>query len=243
VENVRAYLEQAASLAPGDDRVWLGRANLAIRTGAYDEAERLLDDCLKRRPEDIPVWRARLNWGLATNRLDTVQQAMTYLPATESSPAQVHRLKAWFASKQSDVVTERRELEYLLSEDPADLKTIDRLAQLTERAGQPDQSAALLRKKAEIVELRARYEKLFDRNQPIRDAEEMASLAKQLGRNFEARVFITVAISEEPEREDLQQNLRQLPSQNSKPGTVRGRTLAEVVADEPDDMKVGALKK
>ena len=38
IENVRAYLDQASKLAPDDDRVWLGRANLAIRTGNYDDA-------------------------------------------------------------------------------------------------------------------------------------------------------------------------------------------------------------
>ena len=35
------YLDQAYQLAPDDDRVWLGRANLAIRTGDYKEAEAL----------------------------------------------------------------------------------------------------------------------------------------------------------------------------------------------------------
>ena len=33
VENLRAYLDQASRLAPNDDRVWLGRASLALRTG------------------------------------------------------------------------------------------------------------------------------------------------------------------------------------------------------------------
>ena len=75
VETIRAFLDQAARLAPDDDRVWLGRANLAIRTGAYDEAERWLDACLRRRPDDVPVWRARLSWGIATNRIDVVKQA------------------------------------------------------------------------------------------------------------------------------------------------------------------------
>ena len=67
VGNIRAFLDQAARLAPDDDRVWLGRANLAIRTGAFDEAQRWLDACLRLRPEDFPVWRARLSWGIATN--------------------------------------------------------------------------------------------------------------------------------------------------------------------------------
>jgi len=239
VENVRAYLDQAASLAPDDDRVWLGRANLAIRTGAYDEAERWLDACLRRRPEDVPVWRARLSWGIATNRIDVVQQALKHLPAEDSTSALVHRLKAWLAAKRGDVATERRELERLLAEDPADLTALDldRLAQLAEKnEGQPAQAAELLRKKAEIDRLRARYEKLFDRNQPIRDAEEMAGLAEQLGREFEARVFLTVAISEEPECDDLRHSLRRLMRPKFKTGlALRGQTLAEVVEREQGD--------
>jgi enediyne biosynthesis protein E4 len=72
VENVRTYLDQALQLAPDDNRVWLGRANLAIGTRDYDEAKRWLDACVKHRPEDHPVWRLRLVWGMATNRIDVV---------------------------------------------------------------------------------------------------------------------------------------------------------------------------
>ena len=108
VETIRAFLDQAARLAPEDDRVWLGRANLAIRTGAYDEAGRWLDACQRRRPDDVPVWRARLSWGIATNRIDVVRQALTHLPAAESTPAQVHRLEAWLAANRGDVATERQ---------------------------------------------------------------------------------------------------------------------------------------
>jgi thioredoxin-like negative regulator of GroEL len=242
VENVRAYLDQAANLAADDDRIWLGRANLAIRTGAYGEAERWLDACLKSRPDDVPVWSARLSWGIATNRIDVVQQALKHLPAGDSTSALVHRLEAWLAAKRGDVATERRDLERLLTEDPADLRALDRLAQLMEKAGQPAQAAELARKKAEINRLLARYEKLYDRNQPIRDSEEMASLAEQLGREFEARVFLTVAISDEPERDDLRQSLRRLMSQRSKTVALRGQTLAEVIANEQGDAGNNRLK-
>jgi enediyne biosynthesis protein E4 len=242
VEDIRAYLDEAASRAAEDDRVWLGRANLAIRTGAYDEAERWLDTCLKRRPEDVPVWLARLNWGIATNRIDVVQQALEHMPAEDSTSAQVHRLKAWLAAKRGDATTERRELERLIAEDPADPTVLDRLARLAEKDGQPARAAELVRKKAEVDRLRARYEKLYDRNQPIRDAEEMASLAEQLGRKFEARVFLTVALSEEPDTEeqpefdDLRQRLRRL-SESSKRAALRGQTLAEVISHEQGDMQ------
>jgi tetratricopeptide (TPR) repeat protein len=233
VENVRALIDQAAGLAPEDDRVWLGRVNLAIRTGAHDEAGRWLDACQRRRPDDVPVWRARLSWGIATNRVDVVQQTLTHLPAAESMPAQLHRLNAWLASKRGDVETERRELERLLVADPADLTAVDRLAQLAEEDGQPARAVELRREKGEIDGLRARYEKLYERKQPIRDAVEMAKLAERLGRECEARGFLTVAISDDPNREDLRHDLERL---SQSPATVakRGQTAPEVLAHKLD---------
>jgi enediyne biosynthesis protein E4 len=238
VETLRAFLERSVGLAPADDRVWLGQANLAIRVGAYEAAERLLDACLKRRPQDVPVWRARLSWGLATDRVDVVQEALSHLPFAESIPAQLHRLNAWLAFKRGDVETERRELERLLAADPADLNAFDRLAQLAQKDGQPARAAELLRKKVEIDRLRARYEKLYDRKQPVRDAVEMARLAEQLGRGFEARALLTLAISEDPDREDLRRDLKRL-SQSPGPLANRWQTLAELLADER--RKVGKI--
>jgi enediyne biosynthesis protein E4 len=231
IETLRAYFEEVAGLAPADERVWLGEANLAIRMGAYQAAERLLDACLKRRPQDVAVWRAWLSWGLATDHVDVVQKALTHLPAAESNPAQLHRLDAWLSLKRGDVQTERTELERLLGADPADRYALDRLAQLAEKEGQPARAAELFRKKAEIERLEARYEKLYDRRQPFRDSLEMAHLALQLGRAFEARALLTVAVSENPDREDLQRDLKRL-SQSRGPLAHRGQTLAELLALE-----------
>ena len=230
VESVRAYLDQAARLAPADDRVWLGRANLAIRTGAYGEAERWLDDCLRRRAEDIPVWRSRLDWGIATGRIDAVQEALRHLPAAEATPAQVHRLRAWLAADRGDVDAECRELERLIASDPSDRTALDRLARLAETGGPPGRAAELNRKAAEIDRLRERYERLHERKQPIRDAVEMAHLAEQLGRVFEARVFLTLAISEDSDRDDMLRNLRRLSVSPSIIPTHR-QTLAEFLDD------------
>jgi enediyne biosynthesis protein E4 len=234
VETLRAYLEQAVGRAPWDDRVWLGQANLAIRTGADDAADHLLDACLKRRPEDVPAWRARLNWGIATDRIAVVLEALRHVPAAECKPAQVHRLQAWLSAKQNDVETERRELEKLLVEDPADGAALDRLVQLAVKDEQPTRAAELLAKKAEIVRLRARYEKLFDRNQPLRDAVEMARLAQYLGRPFEARAFLTLGISEDPGRHDLRRDLERL-SQTPKRFASGEQTLADVLVQQRRD--------
>ena len=229
VENVRTYLDQASKLAPDDDRVWLGRANLAIRTGAFDEANRLLDACLSRRPEDVPVWRARLDWGVAANKPDAVEQAMKHIPAAAASLAQIVRLSAWFCAHLGDVAGERRQLEALVATNPDDLTALERLAQLAVQRGQPALALDFGRKKKAIERVRARYLKLFDRNQPSRDAEVMSHLADQLGRTFEARGFLTIEIAEDPAADDLRVRLLEL---NHKSRAVEHRTesLADAVA-------------
>ncbi len=182
VETTRAALARAARLAPDDDRVWLGRANLALGTGAYDEAERWLDACQKSRPDDVPVWRARLRLGIATKRIEVVTLAMNHLPANERNAASLHRTNAWLAAQRGDFAAERRELELGLTANPADMTALARLADLAEKDHQPDRAAGLVRTRTEFARLLARYRKLHDRNQPIRDAEELARLAETLGR-------------------------------------------------------------
>ena len=70
LEMVRGVLDEAAGRAPDDDRVWLGRANLATWSGRFEEADRWLARCLERRPRDPAVWRARLDWARAVRRVD-----------------------------------------------------------------------------------------------------------------------------------------------------------------------------
>jgi tetratricopeptide (TPR) repeat protein len=231
IEAARVYLEHAAQQAPEDDRVWLGRADLAIRDGSYDEAARLLDACLRRRPEDASVWRARLRYALATKQLATVRQALTHLPADESTPAQIHKLAVWLANQRGDVESERRALERLIAADPTDLSALDRLAELLVEAGQPVRATELRRRKPEIERLQVRYQKLYARNQPMRDAAEMAQLAAQLGQQFEARAFLTIAVAVDPSRGDLRNELNRL---NRQSGTIdrSTRTLAQVLAPE-----------
>jgi tetratricopeptide (TPR) repeat protein len=231
---IRSALDQAARLAPEDDRVWLGKANLAIRIGSYDEAARWLRACLRRRPVDVPVWRARLNWAVATNRVPDVRDALEHLPADESTRAQVERLTAWLASRRGDRAGEQRALERLIAVEPAELAAWDRLAELAVQGGQPAKAALLRGQKAEIDRMTARYHRLYQRNQPIRDATEMARLAEQLGRWFEARAFLTVATAVHPSRDELRRELARL-EQHARTIPEPGRTLAEALAADLED--------
>ena len=49
VDHVRKTLQNAD---PDDDRVWLGKANLAAWSGQFDEASHWLERCAERRPDD-----------------------------------------------------------------------------------------------------------------------------------------------------------------------------------------------
>ena len=67
----------------------------------------------------------------------------------------------------------------------------------------------------------------------MRDAAELARLAEQLGRRFEARVFLTLAVEVEPNRGELREELARL----AHPDVVEaqpGRTLADVLAADLD---------
>lgn len=137
VEVIRSDLDPAARRNPRDDRVWLGKANLAIREGSYDEAARRLDACLRWRPDDVPVWCARLDWAVATNRLAEAREAMRHLPAAEIPAARVWELAAWLAARRGDLDAERLALERLVAVDPTDRAAFDRLADLAVREGRP----------------------------------------------------------------------------------------------------------
>ncbi len=234
IEVIRAALDRAARMAPEDDRTWLGKANVAIRDGAYDEAARWLDLCALRRPEDVAVWRARLSWAVKTNRVALAWQALAHLPAEESTPAQVQKLAAWFAAQRGDVEIERRALERLIAADPAEFVAVDRLAELAVRNGQPDRAGELRRDKTKIEQISARYQQLHKRHQPSRDAAEMARLAEQLGQWFEAKAFLTVAIAADPDRAGLRRDLAMLHDRSDTIGGPR-RTLAQLLAPELGD--------
>ena len=228
LEETRGFLDQAGRSAPDDDRVWLGKARVATRAGSYDEAARWLEACLRKRPEDVAVWHARLDWAMATRRLADVRQSLGHLPAEEAAPGQVPRLIAWLAAYRGDADAERQALERLVEDDPADLAALDRLEAIAEKDGRPDRAAECRRRGAEIGRLRARFDELYKRNQTLRDAAELAGLADRLGRAFEERAFGTIARATESGRRDRTVRAGRAASG----GDTRRGTLAERLAGE-----------
>ncbi len=231
--SVRAFLDQAGRAEPNDDRIWLGQANLAIHAGELDKAAKLLDQCLARRPEDFPVWRARLKWAMAAGNVKKAQEALARLPAAEATAAEIRRIEAWLAAKRGDLGAQENALDRALSEDPADSATRARLIELARAGGRTARISELERQQADVERTLARYRKLHRRNQPARDAEEMARLAQELGRWFEARAFLTMVLAASPERRELRGDLGFLKRRSDVTSEL-GRTLAGVLSSDLD---------
>jgi tetratricopeptide (TPR) repeat protein len=241
VEGIRSYLEKAAQLAPEDDRVWLGIASIAIREGAFDEAKRRLDACLLKRPADVSVWKVYLQWAVATDQVAEAQTALRRIPAEAASPAMVHQLAARLAAKRGDVAEERRALERLVSDAPCDNSAWSRLTELANLAGEPARAVDLQQKKTNIDAAKDRYQILFRRNQPTRDAAEMVHLAERLGLWFEARVYLTVAALVDPRRPVRESEMARLKARGivEAPG---GLSLADFLALERNARATGLEK-
>ncbi len=117
---VGEYLERFGREAPDDDRVWLGRADVATRAGRYAEADNWLKQCEARRPDDPDVCQARLFWSLEAGRLDVATHVLTRLPADWFSPAEIAALAARLAALRGDAAAERSALERRLAIEPGD---------------------------------------------------------------------------------------------------------------------------
>jgi tetratricopeptide (TPR) repeat protein len=217
---------------PADDRVWLAQANLAIRTGWFEEARKRLDDCLRRRPDDRAVWRALRDLHLATHDVEGVWRVLPHLPAREFSPSQVLVLRVWFVAHTGDVEAERRALEVLLEGDPANtpaadrLGALERLAVLTLEAGRPAEAAELRRRKARLDDAIAGYRQIMNDEANLASrAEELAQLAETLGRRFDAQAWRSVA-------RGSRGRIDAVPAESAgMPDPRDGRTLADLLAD------------
>jgi tetratricopeptide (TPR) repeat protein len=140
-DEVRSFLNRAGGLAPEDDRVWLGKANLATRTGAFDEADRLLRDCERTRPTDPAVLRSRLEWAVASDRPEDGLRAFGRIAGRQLDDAEVGRLAAALFRKRGLRDREREALEFLTR---AELERLRARFRRLHRRNQPWRDAAEL---------------------------------------------------------------------------------------------------
>ncbi|HZW35243.1 MAG TPA: FG-GAP-like repeat-containing protein [Isosphaeraceae bacterium] len=231
VVRIREALEQAVAQSPEDDRVWLGRANLAIRDGRLTEAESWLHACLRRRPDDPAVWRARLEWALVAHQVAEARAALRHLPSGAFPPGRISELRAWFAAHRGDTETARRALENAVGADPGNLAVLERLASLATEAGRAEEAARLRRRKADLDRALDRYRRLFREGHPTQNVAEMARLAETLGRRFEATGLWYVVLRRDPGDAESRAALDRLAHAESARET-SSRSLADLLADE-----------
>jgi tetratricopeptide (TPR) repeat protein len=172
---------------PNDDRVWLGKANLANWSGRFDEAARWLVRCAERQPDDIAVWRARLKLAQASGDTDTFKLALEHLPLGEFTHSEVLEFRAWLAARAGDLELERASLLALVGEVPGHTGAWDRLAELALLRGRKADAEQFLKKKAQINRTREEYRRLISRDDRADHCGKLAVLAQQLGRRTEAR--------------------------------------------------------
>jgi enediyne biosynthesis protein E4 len=228
LERIRSTLEKAARNAPDDDRIWLGWANLAIRSGRLDEARRRLDDCLRRRPEDPAVWKARLDWALAGEDPAEVMRAVRHLPPRWLSPSEVLNLRAWLAWRSGDIAREKRAEEDLVAREPGSLRALARLADLATSEGRPEEAARIRERRAELNRIKYAYQTAVNKLDPS-NAPEAARMAETLGRYVEAQTIWSLVARSDPGNREAQGSIQRLHAlQANRP---LGPTLRDLVAE------------
>jgi tetratricopeptide (TPR) repeat protein len=248
----RDRLEQAGELAPDDDRVWLGKANLATRTGQKAEAERWLKRCLERRRDDPAVWLARLDWAMTFGLTEPAVEAARHIPADGVSLERVLQLRAWLASRTHHEAIEREALEQLLAREPGNTPALVRLADLATGAGEADLALRLRRRKAESDRANDDYRMLLTDDpylksgagagQPATDRERrLARSAEQLGRWFEARGWWTLVLERGGGGDEARTAIARLDRESEGRANsplarqiVAGKTLADAMPDLVD---------
>jgi enediyne biosynthesis protein E4 len=187
------YVKQSLKRGdPTDDRVRLGQANLAIWQGRFDEAGRWLASCNQGRPDDQPLWLARLSLATSSRDVNAARRAVEHVKAALFLPSEVLRLRAWFAAFRGDHEAERRSLLALLAEEPGNTNAWARLAELALKAGRSAEAGSFRKKQSEMSALRERYARLIALEERGRHVDELGRLARELGRPIEAQGWMLI---------------------------------------------------
>jgi tetratricopeptide (TPR) repeat protein len=209
VGRVDSLLTAAAAAAPTDERVWLARANLAMRSGKLAEARRWLESCLASRPDDRVVCATALELAMAADDGELAVRAASRLTTADLTPGKVAHTRAWFAARRGDRHLEQMILEDHLTHEPGDAVAIERLAELAISARQFARAAEHRCRKAELDRGRRLYATKVG-NDFKADARELAKLADTLGRWFEAAAFLTMVVKLDPGEDKARERLAQL---------------------------------
>lgn len=195
IDGVRRVVENAARSSPSDDRVRLAQAHLAIRQGDPTEAEHLLSQCLRLRPDNQAAWRLMLECSQLGTKLQTAREALGHVHPWPGLAGDLECLKwrAWMAGQAGDLAVEEESLRQLISLDPGLNSARDRLAELAARADRLDEARQLRSQRDLLERTRIDYENLMLVPDANARAEEIAALAARLGRSFDAEAWRSLA--------------------------------------------------
>ncbi len=235
-KEVGEALERLGRDAPDDDRIWLGKADLATRLGQYDEADTLLTRCETRRPDDPDVRRARLFWALDARRLEAAEAALKQTPAILFTSADLATIAARVAELRGDARARREALERRVELEPGDSTAWGRLAELASRepsGGKITVETARARK-AEIDRASDIYRIQMGEvaTGDLSKVTDLARTAATLDRRFEAlgwwRIHLRTNRSDEMAIAEVKR-LSSLLAGTSADATPSGRMLAELI--------------
>ncbi len=233
INSMRQDLAKALAAAPDDDRVWLGLADVGIRSGQLDLASDWLERCEGARPDDLAIWQARLRWAKAADRPQEVARAALHLPGSSLPRARVLELRAWLAARAGNTPFERASLEELLALDGANATALEGLAELAARRGDFKIVADLRGRKAKIDAIHEQYRALCKRPDLAAHAGELARGAEGLGRTFDALAWWRLAAHLDP-KTSAEAGAARTRLESQKPAArPDGKTLAELLAVEP----------
>ncbi|WP_197446411.1 FG-GAP-like repeat-containing protein [Tautonia plasticadhaerens] len=211
-EGLKGALEKAGQLAPQDDRVWLGKARLALQRGRWDEASLWLRRC-REAGADEPLWRAWLEWARGSGRPAEALEAARQLGPGQLDPGELLELRAWLHQHRGESEVETSALERWLRIEPTATRALERLAELAHRAGRPDRAAELRRRKAEVERAMEAYRDRLWSDEPLRTAADRAGLARMAeaaGRPREARALYTWSMKADPGEPSAREGLARL---------------------------------
>jgi hypothetical protein len=211
LETLRATLDEAGRKAPDDDRVWLGRARLAITKGHWDEADAWLRRCLDA-PDD-PVWIARLDWARGADRPDDALTSLRRLSPGRLGDAARLSWRAWLLGRRGEALRERQALERLLEIEPKDRQALSRLAELVGLDGQAERAEGLRRRLAAIEQALDEYRRAINSPESSAGAPTrlaLGRLAEAAGRRFDARAWYALALKADRSLAEASQSLARL---------------------------------
>ncbi len=227
---VRDGLDKAASASPDDDRVWLGRANLATRTGRYEEAAGWLDRC-RRRPDDPAVWRGRLGLAMAMDDADGSRDALHHLPGGTVEPAEVLELRAGSRSPPATPIEKCGPCGGCWNDLPITCGPWSDSRSSCSWPGAPRNPPGSARK-AELDRAKAQYEMLLFRPDAASRPAPIARLAEALGRRLEARILWTMASAAIRRDREAAEALSRLGATSAAPAPATGfETLGALLVD------------